>query len=203
MAKIKNAWEKYDEQAMNACFALNDEYKRFISECKSERECVTESIRLAEAEGYRDLETVIRENGKLSANDKVYASIMGKALALFHIGTQPLADGMKILGAHIDSPRIDLKQNPVFEDNELVLFDTHYYGGVKKYQWVTLPLAMHGVVVKKDGTKINVVIGEDEGDPVVGISDLLIHLSGDQMQKTGAKVVEGEDLNVLVGSIPA
>lgn len=203
MAKIKNAWEKYDDAAMQACFSFNEEYKKFISSCKSERECVSESVRLAEAKGYRDLEAVIKTNGKLSAGDKVYAVNMDKALALFHIGSEPLEAGMKILGAHIDSPRIDLKQNPVYEDNELVLFDTHYYGGVKKYQWVTLPLAMHGVVVKKDGTKINVVIGEDDCDPVVGISDLLVHLSADQLQKTGAKVVEGEDLNVLVGSIPA
>lgn len=202
MAKIKNAWEKYDDHAMKACFSFNEGYKEFISKCKSERECVTESVRLAEAKGYRNLDDVIKENGKLSAGDKVYAINMDKALALFHIGLEPMEAGMKILGAHIDSPRIDLKQNPVYEDNELVLFDTHYYGGVKKYQWVTLPLAMHGVVVKKDGTKINVVIGEDDCDPVVGISDLLVHLSADQLQKTGAKVVEGEDLNVLVGSIP-
>lgn len=202
MAKIKNAWEKYDDSAMKACFSFNEGYKEFISKCKSERECVLESVRLAEANGYRNLDDVIKANGKLSAGDKVYAVNMDKALALFHIGSESMEAGMKILGAHIDSPRIDLKQNPVYEDNELVLFDTHYYGGVKKYQWVTLPLAMHGIVVKKDGTKINVVIGEDDCDPVVGISDLLVHLSADQLQKTGAKVVEGEDLNVLVGSIP-
>lgn len=202
MAKIKNAWEKYDDSAMKACFSFNEGYKEFISKCKSERECVSESVRLAEANGYRNLDDVIKANGKLSAGDKVYAVNMDKALALFHIGSESMEAGMKILGAHIDSPRIDLKQNPVYEDNELVLFDTHYYGGVKKYQWVTLPLAMHGIVVKKDGTKINVVIGEDDCDPVVGVSDLLVHLSADQLQKTGAKVVEGEDLNVLVGSIP-
>lgn len=202
MAKIKNAWEKYDDSAMKACFSFNEGYKEFISVCKSERECVTESVRLAKTKGYRNLDDVIKANGKLSVGDKVYAVNMDKALALFHIGSEPMEAGMKILGAHIDSPRIDLKQNPVYEDNELVLFDTHYYGGVKKYQWVTLPLAMHGIVVKKDGTKINVVIGEDDCDPVVGISDLLVHLSADQLQKTGAKVVEGEDLNVLVGSIP-
>lgn len=202
MEKIKNAWEKYDDSAMEACFSFNEDYKKFISSCKSERECVTESVRLAEAKGYRNLDDVIKANGKLSAGDKVYAVNMDKALALFHIGSQSMENGMKILGAHIDSPRLDLKQKPVYEDNELVLFDTHYYGGVKKYQWVTLPLAMHGIVVKKDGSKINVVIGEDDCDPVVGISDLLVHLSADQLQKTGAKVVEGEDLNVLVGSIP-
>lgn len=202
MEKIKNAWEKYDESEMKVCFSFNEGYKRFISVCKSERECVTESVRLAEAKGYHNLDDVIKANGKLTAGDKVYAVNMDKSLALFHIGSEPMEAGMKILGAHIDSPRIDLKQNPVYEDNELVLFDTHYYGGVKKYQWVTLPLAMHGIVVKKDGTKINVVIGEDDCDPVVGISDLLVHLSAEQLQKTGAKVVEGEDLNVLVGSIP-
>lgn len=202
MTKIKNAWEKYDDAAMKACFAFNEEYKAFISTCKSERECVTESVRLAEAHGYRNLDDVIKAKGKLSVGDKVYAVNMDKALALFHIGSESMEKGMKILGAHIDSPRLDLKQKPVYEDNELVLFDTHYYGGVKKYQWVTLPLAMHGIVVKKDGSKINVVIGEEDCDPVVGISDLLVHLSADQLQKTGAKVVEGEDLNVLVGSIP-
>ncbi len=202
MDKILNVWEKYDEQAMKDCFAFNEGYKKFISDCKSERECVIESIALAEKKGYRNLKDIIKNGETVKAGDKIYVNNMGKALALFVIGQQPLEAGMNILGAHIDSPRIDVKQNPLYEDKELVLLDTHYYGGIKKYQWVTLPLAIHGIIVKKDGSIVNVVIGEDENDPVVGISDLLVHLSGDQMGKTAAKVIEGEDLNVLVGSIP-
>ncbi|MCQ2505910.1 MAG: aminopeptidase [Lachnospiraceae bacterium] len=200
--KIKNAWLKYDEARMKEVFEFNEGYKNFISVCKTERECVTESIRLAKEQGYKDLKEYIKSGKKLEAGDKVYFDQMGKALALFVIGEKPLEDGMKILGAHIDSPRLDIKQVPLYEEKEMALLDTHYYGGVKKYQWVTLPLALHGVVCKTDGSKVSVVIGEDENDPVVGISDLLIHLSQDQLQKPGAKVVEGEDLNVLVGSIP-
>ena len=194
----KNAWLKYTEAQKKDIFKFCEGYKDFISTCKTERECVTESIRIAEAAGYKN----IYEVDTLKPGDKVYAANMGKNLILFLIGDEPIEKGMKLLGAHIDSPRLDLKQNPLYEDSELVLLDTHYYGGVKKYQWVTLPLAIHGVVVKKDGTVINVVIGEDDKDPVVGISDLLIHLSADQMEKKGAKVVEGEDLNVLFGSMP-
>lgn len=197
-----NAWKKYDEAARERVFALADDYKKFISECKTERECVDEAIRLAEAAGYVNLETLIKENKKLKPHDKVYANNMGKTLALFHIGEEPLANGMNILGAHVDSPRLDLKQVPLYEDSEFALLDTHYYGGIKKYQWVTLPLAIHGVVVKKDGSVVSICIGEDEHDPVVGISDLLVHLSADQMSKTASKVIEGEDLNVTVGSIP-
>lgn len=197
----KIAWDKYDD--LKVVFDFNENYKKFISDCKTERECVTESIALAQAKGYKDLKDVIASGNKLQAGDKVYTAHMGKTLALFHIGQEPLENGMNILGAHIDSPRIDIKQNPLYEDHDLVLLDTHYYGGIKKYQWVTLPLALHGVVVKKDGTVIKVVIGEDEIDPVVGISDLLIHLSADQMTKPAAKVIEGEDLNVTVGSIPS
>ena len=159
-------------------------------------------LRLAKAEGYVDLKDAIAKNAKLKAGDKVYVNHMGKAVALFLIGEQPLEAGMKLLGAHIDSPRIDLKQVPLYEDTEMAMLDTHYYGGIKKYQWVTLPLALHGVVVKKDGTVVNVVIGEKDTDPVVGITDLLVHLSAKQMEKNAAKVVEGEDLNILVGSIP-
>ena len=200
--ETKNAWLKYDDATMKEVFALSEGYKKFISDCKTERECVAEIIVQAQKEGYRDLKEAIKNKETLKAGDKVYISNMDKAIALFLIGEKPLADGMKILGAHIDSPRIDLKQIPLYEDTEMALLDTHYYGGIKKYQWVTLPLSIHGVVCKKDGTTVNIVIGEDESDPVIGISDLLIHLSADQMQKTGAKVIEGEDLNVLVGSIP-
>ena len=157
---------------------------------------------MAKAKGYRDLEEVIANGETLKAGDKVYANNMGKTVAFFLIGKQPLENGMNILGAHVDSPRLDIKQNPLYEDNELALLDTHYYGGIKKYQWVTLPLALHGVFAKKDGTVVNVNIGEDDNDPVVGISDLLVHLSADQLSKKANVVIEGEDLNVTVGSIP-
>lgn len=198
----KTAWGKYGENDLKEVFALSDCYKRFISECKTERECVDEVIRQAEAEGYRNLSDVIASGETLKAGDKVYAQNMGKAVALFVLGKKPLEQGMNLLGAHIDSPRIDIKQVPLYEDTELALLDTHYYGGIKKYQWVTLPLAIHGVIVRKDGTRIDVNIGEKEDDPVVGISDLLIHLSAAQMDKKANKVIEGEDLNVLIGSIP-
>lgn len=198
----KNAWSKYDSTQVKKIFEFCEGYKNFISKCKTERECVKEVIRLAKAKGYRDIEEIIREKKQLKAGDKIFANNKGKAIALFVIGKESIENGLKILGAHIDSPRLDLKQNPLYEDSELVLLDTHYYGGIKKYQWVTLPLALHGVVVKKDGTIIDICIGEDENDPVVGVSDLLVHLSGAQMSKKADKVVEGEDLNVLIGSMP-
>lgn len=200
--KQKNAWLKYDEAGTQEIFSFNEGYKRFISDCKTERECVHDIVRQAKEEGYKDLKELIKSNTPIKSGDKVYMTNMDKAVVLFLIGNRPLEEGMKILGAHIDSPRIDLKQNPLYEDTDMALFDTHYYGGIKKYQWVTLPLAIHGVVVKKDGTVINVVIGEDENDPVIGITDLLIHLAGSQMEKKAAKVIEGEDLNVLIGSMP-
>ncbi len=173
-----------------------------MSTCKTERECVTEMVQQAEAAGYRNLNEVIENGESLKPGDKVYANNMGKCLAMYIIGEEPMEKGMRILGAHIDSPRLDLKQNPLYEDQEQALLDTHYYGGVKKYQWVTLPMALHGAVAKKNGEVVNVVIGEDGDDPVVGISDLLIHLSAKQLQKTAAEVIEGENLNVLVGSMP-
>lgn len=198
----KNAWGKYPIEKRSCIFDFAEGYKEFISSCKTERECVSEIVKEAEAQGYMNIETVIAKNQKLKAGDKVYANNMGKNIVLFFIGTKPITEGMNILGAHIDSPRLDLKQNPLYEDGDLALLDTHYYGGVKKYQWVTLPLALHGVVVKKDGTVIDICIGEDELDPVLGVSDLLIHLSAEQLEKKAAKVIEGEDLNLLVGSIP-
>jgi len=198
----KNAWNKYNSKEVKEIFKFCDGYKSFMSKCKTERECVSEVIKLAMAQGYKDIEDFIKEKKKLQPGDKVFANNKGKTIALFIIGNEPMKKGLKILGAHIDSPRLDLKQNPLYEDSELSLLDTHYYGGIKKYQWVTLPLALHGVVVKKDGTVIEICIGEDDNDPVVGVSDLLIHLAGDQMGKKGDKVVEGEDLNVLVGSMP-
>ncbi|MFL0267762.1 aminopeptidase [Candidatus Clostridium radicumherbarum] len=200
--KYEYAWEKYSKEELEKVFLLSNRYKNFMSNCKTERECVKEFITLAEKAGFRNLETLIKEKVALKSGDKVYANNMNKTLALFVIGSEPFEKGLKILGAHVDSPRLDLKQNPLYEDTDLAMFETHYYGGIKKYQWVTIPLAIHGVVVKKDGTVINIVIGEDDNDPVIGISDLLIHLSGDQMQKKLDKGVEGEDLNVLVGSIP-
>lgn len=200
---MKNAWEKYDDNGIKEIFDFNEGYKNFISQCKTERECVRETIKIVEEKGYRNLDDVIKNNETLKSGDKVYANNMNKTIALFIIGEEPIENGMKILGAHIDSPRLDLKQNPLYEDSDLVLLDTHYYGGIKKYQWVTLPLAIHGVVAKKDGSLVEVVIGEDENDPVVGISDLLVHLSQTQMEKRGNKVIEGEDLNVLIGSMPA
>lgn len=198
----KNAWNKYDEKEVQSIFEFCEGYKNFMSKCKTERECVKEVLRLAKAEGYEDIEEIIKNNKQLKPGDKVFANNKGKAVALFIVGSESIEKGLKILGAHIDSPRLDLKQNPLYEDSELALLDTHYYGGIKKYQWVTLPLALHGVVAKKDGTVIDICIGEDYNDPVVGVSDLLIHLAGDQMGKKADKVVEGEDLNVLVGSMP-
>ncbi|WP_099467690.1 aminopeptidase [Konateibacter massiliensis] len=198
----KTAWEGYNEAQLKEVFEFSEGYKEFISECKTERECVKRVIKEAKKAGYRDLKQVILNEGVLEAGDKVYVNNMDKAVALFLIGNEPIEAGMNILGAHIDSPRLDLKQNPLYEDTELAMLDTHYYGGIKKYQWVTLPLALHGVVVKKDGTKVDIVIGEAETDPVVGVSDLLIHLSGEQMDKKASKVIEGESLNLLVGSIP-
>ena len=198
----KNAWKKYPEGKREEVFAFGEKYKKFISDCKTERECVAELIAQAKEAGFEDFKEVIASGRAVKTGDKLYAENMGKLLALFIIGKQPLEQGMNILGAHIDSPRLDLKQVPLYEDTELALLDTHYYGGVKKYQWVALPLALHGVVVKKDGTKIPVNIGEKEDDPVFGVSDLLIHLSAEQLDKKAAKVIEGENLDVLIGSIP-
>ncbi|ADL51418.1 aminopeptidase [Clostridium cellulovorans] len=200
--KYENAWEKYSEEDLNKVFAFSEGYKSFMSKCKTERECVTEFINLAEAQGYKNLHKIISEKTPIKPGDKIYASSKGKTLVLYTIGTESFEEGINMLGAHIDSPRLDLKQNPLYEDSDLAMLDTHYYGGIKKYQWVAIPLAIHGVVVKKDGTVVNIVIGEDDNDPVFCISDLLIHLSADQMTKTLAKGIEGENLNLLVGSIP-
>lgn len=196
------AWDKYSKEDLEKVFDLSNSYKDFMSKCKTERECVNEFVSLAEKNGFKNIETLIKEKASIKAGDKVYANNKNKTLALFVIGSEPFENGMKILGAHVDSPRLDLKQNPLYEDSDLAMLETHYYGGIKKYQWVTLPLAIHGVVVKKDGTVVNIVIGEDENDPVIGVSDLLVHLSGEQLQKKLDKGIEGEDLNILVGSIP-
>ena len=198
----KYAWKNYDEQQLAGLEALAREYRKFLDNGKTERECVSESVKLAKAAGYRDLDEVIAAGEGLKAGDKVYAVNMKKNIALFHIGTGSMEQGLRILGAHIDSPRLDLKQNPLYEDTEMALLDTHYYGGIKKYQWVTIPLALHGVVAKKDGSVIELSIGEKEDDPVLCISDLLIHLAGKQMDKKATEVIEGENLDVLVGSRP-
>lgn len=198
-----NAWKTYDAATKKAVFDFAEDYRQFISKAKVERECVEESVKLAKAAGYEDLNEVIKAGKTLKAGDKVYAVNMKKAIVLFNIGEEPIENGMNILGAHIDSPRLDIKQNPLYEDTELVLLDTHYYGGVKKYQWVATPLALHGVVALKDGSVVDVTFGEDPSDPVLGVSDLLIHLAAEQMEKKGSKVVEGEALDVLVGSMPA
>lgn len=198
----KNAWKTYDEAQLTALNTLCADYKAFLDKGKTERECVVEAVKQARAHGYFDLEDAMKQGRTLKAGDRVYHVCMDKSIALYHIGKAPIENGMNILGAHIDSPRIDIKQNPLYEDNDFAMLDTHYYGGIKKYQWVTLPLAMHGVIVRKDGTIVNVVIGEDDNDPVLGISDLLVHLSQEQMQKTAAKVIDGEDLNIIIGSMP-
>ena len=193
----ENVWKTYTEENLKDLFQFCEGYKDYISKCKTERECVKETIRIVEAQGYHNIQDYIANQSPLKAGDKIYANNYDKTIALFVIGQQPMENGMKILGAHIDSPRIDLKQNPVYEDTDLALLDTHYYGGIKKFHWVALPLAMHGVVCKKDGTTIDVVLGEDENDPVVAISDLLVHLSGEQMSKPASKVIEGESLEAF------
>ena len=193
----KNTWEKYKDN-LNEVMEYNEGYKDYISKNKTERACVKDSIRLAEEKGFRPLDSF----ETLKPGDKVYVNNRDKNIALFVIGNKPLTEGMRILGAHIDSPRMDLKQNPLYESEGFVLADTHYYGGVKKYQWVTIPLSLYGVVAKKDGTVVDVVIGEDDNDPVVGISDLLIHLAADQLDKKAAKVIEGENLDVTLGNMP-
>ena len=198
----KNAWNTYGKREISELEELNSNYIDFLSDCKTERECVKETVRQARKKGYKSLEEVIEKGQPLKQGDKVYAVCMNKTVALFNIGKIPMEQGMNILGAHIDSPRMDIKQNPLYESNNMAYLDTHYYGGIKKYQWVTLPLAIHGVVVKKDGTKVEVNIGEKDTDPVFCVTDLLIHLAGQQMEKNAAKVIEGENLDILVGSIP-
>ena len=198
----KNLWETYTEEQVKQLEVLCTAYKHYLDAGKTERECIREAVKQAKEVGYKDLNDVIANGEKLTKGDKVYAVCMDKTIALFNIGEEPLENGMNILGAHVDSPRIDLKQNPLYEAGQLSYFDTHYYGGVKKYQWVTIPLAIHGVVVKKDGTKVEIVIGEDENDPVLVITDLLIHLAQEQLKKEAAKVIEGEKLDVLIGSRP-
>lgn len=199
----KNVWLKYDDSDKEMLNKLCNEYREYISLNKTERENVETVINTVTSLGYKDLEYYINSNEALKPGDKVYVNNRNKSIALFVIGKEDITKGMNILGAHIDSPRLDLKANPLYEDNELCYFDTHYYGGIKKYQWLTLPLALHGVVVKKDGTKVNICIGENDQDPVVGITDLLPHLGKKQMGKDASSFIEGEGLDVLIGSMPA
>jgi aspartyl aminopeptidase len=200
--EYEKVWKKYSQAELKKLEKLNAEYIDFLSEGKTERECVDKIVNLAEAAGYVELDKLIGSKKKLKTGDKVYTVWMNKSVCLFRIGKKPFSAGMNILGAHIDSPRMDVKSNPLYEKDDFALLDTHYYGGIKKYQYTALPLAIHGVVVKKDGSTIEINVGEDPDDPVFFVSDLLIHLAQDQMEKKGSKVVEGEDLDVIVGNKP-
>lgn len=195
-------WDKLTDKELAELMAFAEDYKRFMDNSKTEREAAAEIVKNAEKAGFKNLKDYIAADKKLKSGDKVYAVNMDKTVVMFVIGNKPLENGMNIVGSHIDSPRLDLKPNPLYEEIGLSLLKTHYYGGIKKYQWVTLPLALHGVIIKKGGEKINVVIGEDENDPVLYITDLLVHLSADQMDKKLSKAIEGENLNILFGSIP-
>lgn len=194
----KNIWKEANDEKFDKIMNFSEGYKKFITLGKTERLCVEEALKLAKSYGYKNLAEV----KELKEGDKVYLTNMNKNIVLFHIGAKKITEGMRVLGAHIDSPRLDVKQNPLYEKNDFALLDTHYYGGVKKYQWVTILLAIHGIIIKKDGSSVFVSIGDDLTDPIVGISDLLIHLAADQLQKTAAKVIEGEDLDITFGSIP-
>lgn len=198
----ENIWRAYSPAALEELEKVNNEYKLCLDEGKTERECIDASVKRLEEKGYKSLETAREEKQPLQAGDKVYAVCMNKAIAIFHIGRQPLEAGMNILGAHVDSPRIDIKQNPLYENDEFAYLDTHYYGGIKKYQWVAIPLALHGVIAKKDGTVVKVNIGEKDDDPVFVITDLLVHLAAKQMEKKANEVIEGEKLDLLIGSRP-
>jgi len=197
-----NAWKKYDKKTLKAVENAAKGYKAYLDKGKTERECAAEAVRMAQEAGYVELQSAIRRGGGVKPGDKFYQVQMGKAVMLFHVGKKPMAQGLNIVGAHIDSPRIDLKQNPFYEDGDIAYADTHYYGGIKKYQWVARPLALHGVAVRKDGAAVPIVIGEDEDDPVVGISDLLIHLSQEQMAKKASEFIGGEGLDIMLAGQP-
>lgn len=198
----KNAWEEYSEEELRELEILCKGYQEFLDAGKTERECVTKIVSMAEEAGYRNLDQIRKNKEQLKAGDKVYSVCMKKSIVLYHIGKNSIEDGMNILGAHIDSPRLDIKQNPLYESQHFAYLDTHYYGGIKKYQWVTLPLAIHGVVVKKDGEVVEIVIGEKDEDPVFCVTDLLVHLSQEQLDKKARTVIEGEKLDILFGSRP-
>lgn len=198
----KSVWEKFEEKQLEELEALSEEYRKFLDCGKTERECIDTIVNSIETEGYVELERAVKEGRRLKAGDQVYAVWMNKTLAMFRIGEKPFTQGLNILGAHIDSPRLDVKQNPLFEDTGIAYLDTHYYGGIKKYQWVTIPLALHGVIVKKDGTAAELNLGENDDDPVFFISDLLVHLAGEQMEKKANKVIEGEAMDLVIASRP-
>ena len=198
----KNTWETYSDKQLKEVEKFSKEYMEFLNNGKTERECIDVIVNKIEAEGYVELEQMMKAGKQLQKGDKVYSVLMNKSIVMFKLGEKSMTEGMNILGAHLDSPRLDIKQNPVFEDGGFAYLDTHYYGGVKKYQWVTLPLAIHGVVVKKDGTTVEIAIGEEADDPVFFISDLLIHLAGEQLEKKAAKVIEGEALDLIIGNKP-
>ncbi len=200
--EMKNTWETYDEKQLQEVDAFARDYMDFLDNGKTERECIDTIVNRIEKEGYQELEALIKEQKKLQCGDKVYSVWMNKSIVMFQIGKKPMAKGMNILGAHIDSPRLDVKQNPLYEEGGFAYLDTHYYGGIKKYQWVTIPLALHGVIVKKDGTTVEVNIGENEDDPVFFVSDLLIHLAQEQLEKKASKVIEGEALDIIIGNKP-
>lgn len=200
--KTENAWEKYTKTQLEEVDALSKAYRAFLNHGKTERECVKQIVERAKEAGYKELSELIKEGKTCKPGDKVYAVNMEKAIILFQVGSEPLENGMNILGAHIDSPRLDVKQNPLYEDGDFAFLDTHYYGGIKKYQWVTIPLAIHGVVVKKNGEKVVINIGEKEDDPVFFISDLLVHLAAEQLEKKASKVIEGEALDIIIGNRP-
>lgn len=200
--KTENAWEKYTKTQLEEVDALSRAYRAFLNHGKTERECVKQIVERAKEAGYKELSELIKEGKTCKPGDKVYAVNMEKAVILFRVGSEPLENGMNILGAHIDSPRLDVKQNPLYEDGDFAFLDTHYYGGIKKYQWVTIPLAIHGVVVKKNGEKVVINIGEKEDDPVFFISDLLVHLAAEQLEKKASKVIEGEALDIIIGNRP-
>ncbi len=200
--KRENAWKKYGKEELKELDSLCEDYREFLNKGKTERECVKEIVKTVKKAGYEDINDIIEGKKKLKPGSKVYAVWMNKTVALFNIGTKDIEKGMNILGAHIDSPRMDVKQNPLYEKDGFAYLDTHYYGGIKKYQWVTLPLAIHGVVAKKNGDVVDINIGEDKNDPVFCVTDLLIHLAGSQMEKKASKVIEGEELDILFGSIP-
>ena len=198
----KNVWNSYSEEQLKEVEAFAREYMDFLDAGKTERECVDTLVNLIEKEGYVELKALLESGSKIKPGDKIYAVNMNKCLVMYQIGKKPMKEGMNILGAHIDSPRLDVKQNPVYEDSSIAYLDTHYYGGVKKYQWVAIPLSLHGVVVKKDGTTVEINVGDNEDDPVFFVSDLLVHLAGEQMEKKASKVIEGEALDLIVGNIP-
>lgn len=198
----KNSWELYDGKQLKEVDLFAKEYMDFLNNGKTERECIEVIVNKIEAAGYKELDSVMEQKKALKCGDKVYSVWMDKSIVMFQIGEKPMTEGMNILGAHIDSPRLDVKQNPLYEDGGFAYLDTHYYGGVKKYQWVTIPLAIHGVIVKKDGTTVEVNIGEDEDDPVFFVSDLLIHLADEQLDKKASKVIEGEALDIIIGNKP-